>query len=337
MTQKQRTARGFTGVTSMAAAGLALLLGAAVPALASSCTTQSGLKPDERRAILEMGNTLAADIAGQKLDALQAALLPAEIGDWDGIRSIAQSAKPLIQGGTMEWGDAYLLDATDLKGPTDSQFFCTNADSQVTITISLRNLPPGKFALLLGDATGAPLAGQLAFILGEDGPQWKLGGIFAREGALDGHDGVWYWTQARKYATAKQDASTWFAYDTARWLLLPVDFLSSPHLEKLNREQQTGTNPANSMPLTVTGDGGKSWKINGLRIDTTLHHADIALVYESQATADPAAAHAEAIAVMSALLKVHPGIRQNFHGLSAYPEKDGRQNFEIELAMHDIP
>lgn len=331
---------GKTYAITFLAGGLAaLLLGANAHAV--SCTTQSGLKPDERRAILETGNALAADVSGQKLDALQAALLPAVTGDWEGMKSVATAAGPLVQGGAIEWGDAYLLDATDLKAPTDSQFFCTNADSQTTITINLRSLPPGRYAVLLGDATGAPLAGQLAFILGQDPPQagspWKLGGIFAREGALDGHDGVWYWSEARKYASAKQEVSAWLAYDLARWLLIPVDFLSSPHLEKLNREQQNGTNPAASMPLTVTGDGGKSWKINSLRIDTALHHADIALTYESTGTTDPVAARAEAVAVMSALLKVHPGIREHFHGLWAYAERDGRQNYAIELAMHDIP
>jgi hypothetical protein len=320
-------------------------LAAVAPAHALTCTTQSGLKPDDRRMILETGNTLAADLTQQKLDALQAALLPSVAGDWEGIKSVAQSAKPLLQGGAVEWGSAYLLDATELKGPTDSQFFCTNADSQATITINLRSLPPGKYALLLGDATGAPLAGQLALILGQDTSspspaatsQWKLGGIFAREGALDGHDGVWYWTEARKDAAAKASWSAWFSYDLARWLLLPVDFLSSPHLEKLNREQQTGTNPADSMPLTVQGDAGKSYKINSLHADSTLHHADLALTYESQGQPDAAASRTEAIAVMSAFLKTHPEIRQHFHGLWAYAEKDGRQNFAIELAMSDIP
>jgi hypothetical protein len=258
------------------------------------------------------------------------------------MKSVAQSAKPLLEGGKVEWGDAYLLDATDLKAPADTQFFCTNADSTLTVTISLRGLPPGRYTLLLGDATGAPLAGQLAFILGADaaaGGKWKLGGIFVREGALDGHDGVWYWTQARKLAGSKAAWSAWYEYDAARWLLLPVDFLSSPHLEKLNREQQqAGSNPAEALPITVTGDGGKSWKVTGLRLDTALHHNDLGLAYESTGPQmDPVAQRAEAVAVMSGLLKTHPELRANFHGLWAYAERDGQRSYAVELAMQDIP
>ena len=58
-----------------------------------------------------------------------------------------------------------------------------------------------------------------------------------RPGALDGHDGLWWWTHARELAKDGQPQidswPAWYSYETARRLLLPVDFLSSPNLEKL--------------------------------------------------------------------------------------------------------
>jgi hypothetical protein len=321
---------------------LALLV---IPSEALNCTTQAALQPADREALLTSGTALAGAVAAQNFDLLQSSLLPAVTGDWEGIRAIAQGAKPVLQSGKLQWGAAYLLDATELKAPSDAQFFCANTDSQATITISLHSLPPGRYALMIGDFQGAPLAGQLALILGFDqnDKKWKLGGLFAREGALDGHDGVWYWTHARELAGKKAAWSAWFSYDAARWLLLPVDFLSSPHLEKLNREQlQTGSNPADSLPLTVTSpgvgeNGSKTWKITSLHFDTTLHTADLALTYESTGLTDPLAARAEAIAVMSGLVKLHPELRENFHGLWAYAEKDGRRSYAIEQAMPQIP
>lgn len=328
----------------MAVAG-ALLLLAAAPLHAVNCITQASLAPADREALLAAANPIANAIAEQEPAYLQANLLPAVAGDWESIRGVAQAAVPLFKGGRVVWGDGYLLDATDLKAPTDTEFFCTNADSNVTMTISLRSLPAGRYALLIGDYEGAPLAGQIALILGADttnGGKWKLGGLFVREGALDGHDGLYYWRHARELAQQKSgEWSAWFSFDLARWLLLPIDFLSSPHLEKLNKEQSLlGPNPSESMPLTVTGagaDAGKSWRITGLHIDTTLHTADIGLEYEGTGNTDPMPARAEAIAVMSALLRLHPELRENFHGLWAYAEKDGKRNYAIELAMHDIP
>lgn len=311
---------------------------------AVNCTTPASLQPAEREALLAAGNSIAGTIAGQNFDQLQASLLPTVSGDWDSIRGAAQSAAPILKGGTLHWGDAYLLDAADLKEPGDTQFFCSLADSPVTITIALRNLPAGRYALLIGDYEGAPLAGQMALILGADataGGKWKLGGLFVREGALDGHDGIWYWRRARELATKKAPWSAWFSYDVARWLLIPVDFLSSPHLEKLNKEQlQLGSNPADSLPLTVTGSGNYAtnvWRITSVRLNTSLHSADLGIEYEGTGLTDPTMARGEAVAVMSAFLKQHQEIRENFHGLWAFAETDGRRTFAVELAMHDIP
>lgn len=349
-TRKNGTSRSFNSIGSIrricASAGLiALLSTAACPLWAISCTTQGSMQPPDRTALLAAANSIAGDVSGQNFDSLQASLLPAVSADWDSIRGVAQAAAPDLKGGKVYWGDGYLLDASDLKAPADTEFFCTNADSSATMTITLRSLPAGHYALLIGDYEGAPLAGQMALILGTDttaSGKWKLGGLFVREGALDGHDGIWYWRRGRELAAKKAEWSAWFSYDAARGLLLPVDFLSSPHLEKLNKEQSLlGSNPADSFPLTVTSVAptatANSWKITSLHLDTTLHEPDLGLVYESTGLTEPVAARAEAIAVMSALLKAHPELRESFHGLWAYAEKDGRRSYAIELAMHDIP
>jgi len=319
-----------------------LLIGGA-HAWASSCVTESQMQPADHDVLIAAGTSIVGTVTGQNFDNLRASLLPAVLGDFEAIRGVVQTAAPLLKGGQLHWRTSYLLDATDLKGPQDTQFFCTNSDNTLTVTINLRNLPPGKYALMIADFPGSPMAGQMALLLGADitaGGAWKLGGIFAREGAIDGHDGVWYWTHGRELANKKALWSAWFTYDAARSLLLPVDFISTPNLEKLNREQsQLGPNPSESLPLTIPSAtaGGKSWRITALHIDTTLHNADIGLTYESTGLTEPVAARAEAVAVMSGLLKLHPELRDNFHGLWAYAERDGKQTYAIELAMHDIP
>ncbi len=324
--------------------GCALLLllaifGSAGKLYAASCTTQGMLTAADREALLAVANPLAEAVATQNTAAVQAALLPAISNDWETIQSVVLSSKPLFPGGQLHWRTMYLLDATDQKTAADTEFFCTNSDSTLTVTVNLHSLPPGRYALMIGDYLNTPLAGQLAFILADD-HGWKLGGLYAREGALDGQDGVAFWKQARADAKTTDYWSAWFSYDAARWLLLPVEFLASPNLEKLDSEQQQLTQPAHSLPLVLSGtgtDAGKTWKLTAVRLDTTLHSADLALTYDGSGISDPVAARAEAVAVMSALLRVHPELRQNFHGLWAYAEKDGKQTFAIEQPMKSIP
>ena len=210
----------------------------------------------------------------------------------------------------------------------------------VTVTITMHALPPGKYAVILGQAAGAPLGGQIGLIAVWDPTAtpaaWKLGGVSVRQGIVDGHDGVWYWSRARSQAATGQPWSAWYSYELARYLLLPVDFLTSPNLEKLEHEQSEIKNPPGGFPISVS-DGPRTWRIDGMRIDTTLRQADLSVTYESLGIADPAAERTEATAVLSAMLKAHPELKDNFHGMWAVASKDGKLTPVMELPMGQIP
>jgi hypothetical protein len=211
----------------------------------------------------------------------------------------------------------------------------------MTVTISMHALPPGKYALVLSDAAGAPMAGQMGFVLVWDtagASGWKLGGFSARQGSFSGHDAVWYWTRARELARSNLPWAAWYCYDTARYLELPVDFLSSPNLDKLVQEQMRikGGPSEDTFPYSVTS-GDRTWKIDGIRLDASLHEPDLGVTYESTGSSDPAVLRTEAIAVLGALLKTQPGLRENFHGMWAYASTNGKATPVMELPMAQIP
>jgi hypothetical protein len=132
-----------------------------------------------------------------------------------------------------------------------------------------------------------------------------------------------------------QGWSAWFSYEAARYLLLPVDFISSPNMEKLGQEQaQIKNSPQDVYPYSLQ-DGDRTWKIEAIRLDASLRQADLAVVYESTGVTDPAAVRTEASAALSAVLKAQPGLRQNFHGMWAVAEKDGKRTPVIELPSAD--
>jgi hypothetical protein len=326
----------------------------AVPGIcrATSCTMDAALLPEDRNALTAAGGRLSMAVLQQDYAALQAALLPASASEWEGIRGVVESSAPLMKGGQIQLRNLYLLDATSLTAPADTQFFCSNASGSLTVTLTMRALPPGRYAVVLADAAGtaptsgtqaaaAAQSGQLALILAWDGSGpaagWKLGGLSVRPGSFEGHDGVWYWTRARSLAKEDQPWSAWYSYEAARTLLVPVDFISSPNLEKLDQEQaQIKNSPQSAFPYSLA-DGARTWKIESMRLDATLLHADLGVSYESTGVTDPAAMRTEAMAVLSALLKAQPGLRENFHGLWAYAVKDGKRTPVMELPMGQIP
>jgi hypothetical protein len=318
---------------------LSVLLALPVAGSATSCTTQAELSPLDRNALVAAGGRLSEAVAQQDYAALKSALLPAVASDWDGMHDVVEQSTGLLKGGQIQLRSLYLLDASTLTAPADTQFFCSNASGSVTVTITMRALPAGRYAVVLADAAGAAMGGQLGFILAWDGSAtaWKLGGLTIRPGSLDGKDGVEWWKKAREQAKENEGWSAWFSYETARALLLPVDFLSSPNLEKLTQEQaQIKNSPQDAFPYIVP-DSARTWKIEAVRLDPTLLHADLGVVYESTGVTDPAAQHTEAVAVLSAFLKAQPALRASFHGLWAFAEKDGKRTPIIELPMAQIP
>ncbi len=305
---------------------------------AVTCTSQAELGSLDRDALTVVTGRLASAVLAQNYAALQADLLPEEASAWDGIRAAVEQGVPLVKGGQFQVRNLYLLDATAQTTPETTQFFCSNSSGSLTVTITMNALPPGRYAVAIADAVGAPLAGQMGMVLAWDGAAtaWKLAGLTLRAGTFDGHDGVWYWVRGRELAKA-DPWSAWYSYEAAHYLLLPVDFLSSPNLERLHKEQSDITpSPQNALPLTLqTGD--RTWKVEAVVLDPSLHEPDLGVVYQSTGVTDPAAQRTEATAVLSAFLKVQPGIRANFHGLWAVADLDGKRTPVMELPMAQIP
>lgn len=321
-------------------AGLAAaaLLVAPLMSRAASCTDQAELASLDRDAITSFAGRMAIAVTAQDFTTLQADLLPQEASQWSGIRATVEQAAPMLRGGQFQLRNVYLLDAGNQSAPVDTQFFCSNATGSLTVSISMPALPPGRYAVVLADAAGSVQAAQMGLVLAWDASAtaWKLAGLTLRPGFFEGHDGVWYWARGRDLAKA-DPWSAWFSYDAARYLLLPVDFLSSPNLDKLHHEQsEIAPSPLSAFPLSLP-DGDRTWKIEAVGLDPALHEPDLGVVYQSTGVTDPAALRTEATAVLSAFLKAQPGIRANFHGLWAYAEKDGKRTPVMELPMEQIP
>src|ERR1019366_4615134 len=95
---------------------------------------------------------------------LQAGLQPAEATEWSGIRGAIEQAAPLVKGGQVQLRNLYLLDAANMTAPADTQFFCSSANGSLTVTIMMHALPPGRYTIVLADAAGALLGGEIGLL-----------------------------------------------------------------------------------------------------------------------------------------------------------------------------
>jgi hypothetical protein len=330
-------------VAISASAALAALLWVTPPsALAVSCTTQSMMTEAQRNLLASSAKSLAALVQAGNTSGLKAETIPAVAERFDGIAAAVESASPLIERGAITVESLYLLDSTDLKATEEeTQFFCGGANSH-EVVLTIPQLPPGSYALAILHATGVESPQSLTFILARESPtatQWKLAGAFLHGLASAGHDGVWYWAQAREFTKKGQHWNAYFYYQTAASLLTPVYFMSSPNLDKLLREQAAiapSGLPTNAQPMPISASGGQNFDILDMHTDSSLGGLDLVINYKATGVSDPVASRTRNVELMKAMLAQHPELREGFHGLWAFANAPNERPFANELPMGQI-
>jgi len=266
--------------------------------------------------------------------------IPAVAADFSGIASSVEGLKPLVQKATVTVFDLYALDAsTEAPNTPRTDFYCGTP----VVVLNFTDLPPGSYALAILHATGVPQPQQISLILSKTADRkWMLAGLFSKPMTEAGHDGLWYWVSARKYAQKSMNWSAWFYYRTAANLLNPVPFLSSSNLDKLQHEEDK-VHPENlpgTNPLTLDAKGS-SFKVTAVDITSELGALDLDVHYTPDATQaaklrDPPSARQQVIDVMTGLLALHPDLHEAFHGIWVHADQGDASIFSLELPMDQI-
>lgn len=307
---------------------------------AASCLTQSQMPAPQRDALANQARSFAALVQSGDTASLRTRTLPAIASDFDAIASSVTSLKPLVQNATITVDEIYSLDASkEQPGAQRTQFFCGSP----IVVLTFNGIPPGNYALAILHATGVPKPQQVALILAATPTnQWQLAGFYAKPMIEADHDGLWYWISARKYSQNHANLAAWLYYRIAVDLLSPLDFLSSPNLEKLQQEMQQSRPPALSANSTMTlNANGITFNVTNMGTTTEFGGLDLDLHYSPDSTQanelrTPAAARQQVTNLMTALLTQHPELRQAFHGIWAHADQGQSNLFALELPMNQI-
>ena len=322
---------------------LAVVLVGMPAARAVSCKTQTMMTEAERDALANASRMVATDVQQGNTQALRAATIPAIANDFGAIAASAQNLQPLIAHATITVDNLYGLDAADVApGTAETDFACGIPGSLMSVGMSFHNLPAGQYAVAIVHATGVQQPQLLTLVLQQTNGQWMLAGFFSHPMTLAGHDGVWFWTQARAYAQRQMKWNAWIYYAAAKRLQRPVEFLTSPNLEMLQHEAAS-VKPEGfplGKPVELTGMNG-SFSVTQIAATDALGPLDLSVEYtptaaQAGALNDPVAARQQVTAAMQALLAQHPELRVAFHGIWMQAEEGGSQAYALELPMDQI-
>jgi hypothetical protein len=274
------------------------------------------------------------DVASLKADAV-----PSVAASFASIEQAVVGHKQLLAEAPPSEVRLFFLDASNSPATWQrADFYCGIYNSPNRTGISIPNLPPGRYALTVASARGKDPV-TLTLVLQEAGKNtWKLAGYYARANTLGGHDGTWFADKAHEFKAKGQLHNAWF-YDLTAWdLLAPVDFISTPALDKLNDEIQAARPadlPGAGAPMQLTG-GGKTFKVIDLSAVPVESDLYVRAQYESNNVGDPALAPAENAAVMKALLAKYPEFREAFGGVVARATNSAGHDYVTITAMKDV-
>ncbi len=318
-------------------------------ARAETCITQSAMTATERDALATAARALATKVQAGDTSGLRAATVAEYAKDFGGIGDVVASTAPKLKGGTLTVEQVYVLDATQLKpaangAAPDAQFFCSLNHSMNEADFSIPGLIPGRYGFAMVDVRDTPAPWRLSFLLRQDPGGWAMAGFYPKPLTAAGHDGLWYWTQARTMAARKEHWNAWLYYQQAESLLRPANFIQSTHLEKLQAEQVAATPPAVSdgigleNPLVVKGADGAEYRFTGLGVDDSLakDKVDIMAHLKVDQIGDPVVARKRNLDAIGALLAAYPEMRKPFHGVWVFAEEAGKNPFVTEQPMEEI-
>jgi hypothetical protein len=226
----------------------------------------------------------------------------------------------------------------------DARFFCSLNKSMAEADFLISGLAPGRYGFVIVDVADASSPWRLSFLLRQDQGQWAMAGFYPKPLSAAGHDGLWYWTQARTMKAQKERWNAWLYYQQAESLLIPVSFVQSTHLEKLKAEASAAAPPALSegvspeAPLVVKGPDGVEYHFTALGVDDSLakDKIDVMAHLKVDQIGDPVAAHKRNSDAMVALLAAYPEMRKPFHGVWMVADVPGQNPFATEQAMSEI-
>src|SRR5271156_6540760 len=199
--------------------GRLLCLFVAAPLLAAqlaageSCTTQSEMAAADRDRLVATALVLAQKVQANDVEGLRALALPEYDKNPGPMTNLVASVSPKLKDAALVVEQVYLLDASGLGSgvdgkPADAEFFCSLNQSSAAADFLIPGLPAGRYGFVIVHAASVKAPWSLSFLLRQE-RGWSMAGFYPKPLTAAGHNGLWYWREARELAKQGQ---RWNAY-----------------------------------------------------------------------------------------------------------------------------
>jgi hypothetical protein len=320
---------------------LALMVCTNRSARAENCQTSSDMDAATRSALTMTGQRYFDMVAKGDTATLRQNAIPGVAADFSGIEATVKSHQQDLAGAHSTVRPPFLLEADGTAPIAHAEFFCgifgKSGQTPTSAVFYLNNLPPGKYAAVILDAS-AKTPTAVSFILQQVGNDWKLGGLYIKSLQSVGHDGDWFVARAREYKAKGQLHNAWLHFLMARSLVSPLPFMSTAITDKLYDESQS-MQPADIPAEGKAVDfqvGTTTYKLAAMYPDAMGNDLDLLVRYQVTDISNTNQTYQSNIALMKALVTKYPEFREAFAGVNARAVDPNGRDYGTLLAMKDI-
>jgi hypothetical protein len=274
--------------------------------------------------------------------ALRQNAIPSLASDFSGIESSIKDHQADLAGAQASVKSVFLLNAEGTAPLAHAEFYCgvfgKTGQTAGSAEFFLDNLPPGKYAVALLEATSAKGRISFSLILQQIGNDWKLAGLYLKPSQVGGHDSDWFVARAREYKAKGQTHNAWLFYLQARSMVSPLSFMTTLANDKLIEESR-GLEPADVPENGKTADlaaGATTYKLTALFPTTVGNDLDLVVRYQTTDASNANQCYQSNLAVMKALLAKYPELKDAFAGIEARAVDASGRDYGTLLAIKDI-
>jgi hypothetical protein len=318
---------------------LVLLAGSA---LAESCLSASDMDAATRNALIGSSTRYFDMTARGDVASLRQNSIPSLAGDFSGIEGTVKENQAALAGSKGSPRPPFLLEAQGTAPIPHAEFFCgvfgARGQTKDSAAFSINGLAPGKYGVVILDASSPKGAYTVSLILQQVGSDWKIGGLYIKAGQTGGHDSAWFITRAHEYQSKGQVHNAWLYYLVARSLVSPLPFMSTATTDKLYDESQKlqpSDFPADGKTADLSA-GTATYKLTALFPEVVGNDLDLIVRYQAPDVSNTNTTYQSNVTVMKALVSKYPELRDAFAAIVARAVDPGGRDYGTMLAMKDI-
>ena len=330
-------------------AALALLALSASSVLAETCTTSSDMDNATRTALTAAGLRYFDLVAKGDAASLRQGAIASLAADFSGIEASVKDNQAALAGSKASARPPFLLEAEGSAPIARAEFFCgvfgSKGQTRDSAVFSLNNLPPGKYGVVILDATSPKGAYTVSLILQQQSSDWKLGGLYIKAAQSGAHDSDWFAAHAREFQGKGQLHNAWLYYLEAISLVSPLPFMSTAASDKLYDESQK-LQPADfpaegkTVELSATTAGASAatatYQLTAIFPQVVGDDLDLVVKYQAADVSNTTQAYQNNVAVMKSLVAKYPELRDAFTGVVARAVDPNGRDYGTLLAMKEI-